>query len=259
MKKLIIFIIIYLIFKEIVKESYEEKKNLNNLFLVINDRIRVDLTKPRIHNLSKSRSKFLFNYLFNLKHLNLIKNNSSLNENTLGNYIEQVCFISDYNLSESIIFIINNFILNFLKSDRRVGLLTPIDEYYSLLINLYKLNFKNNFIKNIDYKGSLNTNSIIINLLIDKLFNISSSDKTIMNEIIDMLVDKKWIILETNQDYDDLDLFFETLNLTYKNYINNNFNLNYDYLLNFSISEIQNLYYNGDIFDFVLNLDLYCK
>ena len=260
MKKLIILMILYFIFKNKILETYDDKINLNNIFLVIKDKIRNDLTKPKVYYLSSIRSKFLFNYLFNLKHLNsIISNNSSLNEYTLLNYIQQICFITDFNLSESIIFMINDFILDFLKSDRRVGKLTPLDEYYLLLLNLYKLNFKNKFIKNIDYKGSLNTNYIIINLIIDKLFNISLSEKSLKNEIIDLIVEKKWIILETVQDYDDLDLLFETLNETYKNYINDNFNLNYDNFLYFTISEIQNLYYKGDIFDFSLNLDLFCK
>jgi len=258
--KIIIIIILYFIFKNINKENYEDEINIYDLFLVVNDRIRYDLTKPKIHYLSPIRSRFLFNYLFNLKYLNLImSSNLFLNEYTLGNHIKKVCFINDFNLSESIIFKVNEFILSFLQSDKRVGILTPIKEYYLLLVNLYKLKFKNNFIKNIDYKGSLNTNSIIIDLIIDKLFSITFSDKSLKDEVIKMLVEKKWIILETIQDYDDLDLLFETLNETYKNYINNNFNLKYDNLLNFSISEIQNLYYNGDIFDFVSNLDLFCK
>jgi hypothetical protein len=138
--------------------------------------------------------------------------------------------------------------------------MTSLNGYYLLLLNLHKLKFKESFIKNIDYKGSLNTNSIILDLIIDIIFdNDNFSDKSIKDEIINILVEKKWIILETVEDYDDLDLLLETLNETYKSYINVNFNLRYDYLLNFSISEIQNLYYGGDTFDFVLNLDLFCK
>jgi hypothetical protein len=256
--KIIILIILYFIFKNITKENYEDM-NFFHFFLVIEDKIRVDLTTPKIHYLSLERSKFLFNYIFNLKYLNLVLSNN-LTEYKLGNYLDEVCFIKDYNLSESIIFKLNSLILNYLGSNIRVDIMTSLNGYYLLLLNLHKLKFKESFIKNIDYKGSLNTNSIILDLIIDIIFdNDNFSDKSIKDEIINILVEKKWIILETVEDYDDLDLLLETLNETYKSYINVNFNLRYDYLLNFSISEIQNLYYGGDTFDFVLNLDLFCK
>ena len=240
------------------KENYEDM-NFFNFFLVIEDKIRVDLTTPKIHYLSLERSKFLLNYIFNLKHLNLVLSNN-LTEYTLGSYLNEVCFIKDYNLGESIIFKLNSLILNYLGSNRRVDIMTSLRGYYLLLLNLHKLKFKERFIKNIEYKGSLNTNSIISDLIIDILFDHDNfSNKSIKDEIINILVEKKWIILETVEDYDDLDLLFETLNETYKSYININFNLRYDYFLNFSISEIQNLYYSGDTFNFVLNLDLFCK
>ena len=128
------------------------------------------------------------------------------------------------------------------------------------IVNEIKINYNIKFVKLNKIDNILVNKRTYQPILIDILFdNDNFSDKSIKDEIINILVEKKWIILETVEDYDDLDLLFETLNETYKSFININFNLRYNYLLNFSISEIQNLYYSGDTFDFVLNLDLFCK
>jgi len=262
--KLILFIILIFIFKNLIFESFDDLSNLkfNNLYLVVEDKIRSDLTTPKIHYLSPFRSKTLYNFTFNLVYINnlLIKNPSVLNKLPLKSYLNEICFITDFNIHESIIYIVNNYIITFFKSDKRIGLSTSLEEYYTLLLNLNKENFKMSFLENLNYEIDFVKNSIILNLIINKLFEKNlNSTKNVKDEIIDMLLEKKWLRLESNKDYDDLDILFESLDETYINYINSHYDLKYDTILNLSIPKIQNLYYRGEILDFKLNLDLFCK
>tara|TARA_Y100000991_G_C21929120_1_gene330031 strand:- start:69 stop:866 length:798 start_codon:yes stop_codon:yes gene_type:complete len=262
--KLILFIIFIFIFRNLVFERFEDLSNLKfyNLYLVVEDKIRSDLTTPKIHYLSPLRSKTLYNFTFNLVYINdlLNINPTVLNKLTLKNYLNEICFISDFNIHESVINLMNNHIINFLKSDRRIGITTPLGEYYELLLNLNKNNFKISFLKNLNYEIDFVKNSIILSLIINKIFEINlNTTKNIKDEIIHMLLEKKWLRLESSKDYDDLDILFESLDETYINYINSHYDLKYDTILNLSIPKIQNLYYRGEILDFKLNLDLFCK
>lgn len=262
--KLILFIIFIFIFKNLLSENFEDLSSLKfyNLYLVIEDKIRSDLTKPKIHYLSPLRSKTLYNFTFNLVYINelLNLNPTVLTKLTFKNYLNEICFISDFNIHDSVINIINNHIINFLKSDRRIGITTPLGEYYELLLNLNKNNFKMSFLKNLNYEIDFVKNSIILNLIIDKIFEKDlGTTKNIKDEVIGMLLEKKWLRLESSKDYDDLDILFEALNETYINYINSHYDLRYDTILNLSVPKIQNLYYRGEILDFKLNLDLFCK
>jgi len=262
--KLILFIILFFIFKNIKFESFEESTNLKffNLYLVVEDKIRNDLTKPKLHNLSPIRSNFLYNYTFNLRFIKstISKNSLVLSKLNLKNYLNEVCFISDYNIHESVITIINNYIINFLNSDQRVGISTTLEEYFELLLLLSKEHFKNKFLKNLNYEIDFVKNSIILNLIIDKIFTLNlNTTKSIKDDIIFLLLENKWLRLESYKNYDDLDILFEALNETYINYINLHYDLSYDNILNLSIPKIQNLYYRGEVLDFKLNLDLFCK
>lgn len=262
--KLILFIIFIFIIRNLVSEKFDDLSNLKfyNLYLVIEDNIRSDLTMPKIHYLSPLRSKTLFNFTFNLVYINdlLKKNPVVLSKLPLKSYLNEICFISDFNIHESIINLMNNHIINFLNSDRRIGITTTLGEYYELLLNLTKNNFKVIFLQNLNYEIDFIKNSIISNLIINKLFEKNlNTTKNIKDEIIDMLLEKKWLRLESNKDYDDLDILFESLDETYINYINSHYDLKYDTVLNLSIPKIQNLYYRGEILDFKLNLDLFCK
>jgi hypothetical protein len=232
------------------------------MYLVIKDKIRADLTTPKVHYLSPLRSKVLYNFTFNLKYLNglISKNPSVLSKISLENLLNEICFVKDFNLHESIIFIMNEHLINFLQSNERIGKLTSLNDYYNLVLKLTKDQFKNKLLKNLNYEIDFVKNSITFNLIINKIFDTkSNSIKSIKDDIITLLLDKKWLRLESNKDYDDLDILFEALNETYINYINTYFDLKYDNILNLSISKIQNLYFSGDILDFKLNLDLFCK
>lgn len=264
-KKLLIIIIIFFILKNGLMENFNILNELkfNNLYLDLEDKVRVDLTTPKIHYLSPIRSKYLYNYTLNLNFINSIisKNPIVISKAKLIDYLNYICFITDYNIHDAIIEKINNFLIDFLHSDTRIGGNTTLGVYYNLLLNLVKKQFKNNFLKNLNYEIDLIKNTIILNLIIDNIFSYTNinSNKNIKDTIIDLLLEKKWLKIESKKDYDDLDILFEGLNETLINYINSHYDTKYDNVLNLSIYKINNLYYSGDIMNFEFNIDLFCK
>ena len=69
---------------------------------------------------------------------------------TLEDYLSKVCFIKDNNLEETIVEKINDFIIDFLGSDTRIGKLTLVKDYLDLYKKFMILKFKENFYKNLN-------------------------------------------------------------------------------------------------------------
>jgi hypothetical protein len=77
----------------------------------------------------------------------------------------------------------------------------------------------------------------------------------IKDAIINILLDNNLISYDTNKDYDDFDILFESIDQSIINRIKNNFNFMNDTILNLSLANINNLYYSGKIDDFSFNMD----
>ena len=58
-----------------------------------------------------------------------------------------------------------------------------------------------------------------------------------------------------NKDYDDFDILFESIDQSINNRITTNFNSIYTTVLNFSLFNINNLYYRGKTNSFNFNMD----
>ena len=127
-KIIIIFILLFFIFKSIRTEKFTSNEfTFYNIYLSLEDKIREDLTIPKYHNFSPDRSKYLFNYTMNYNFLKLQNQNQKIED-----YLSKVCFIKDNNLEETIIEKINDFLIDFLGSDTRIGRLTLLKDYLSL-------------------------------------------------------------------------------------------------------------------------------
>ena len=237
-KIIIIFIILLFIFKNIQTEKFTSNNfTFNNIYLSLEDKIREDLTIPKYHNLSPDRSKYLFNYTMNYNFLKLQNQNQ-----TLEDYLSKVCFIKDNNLEETIVEKINDFIIDFLGSDTRIGKLTLVKDYLDLYKKFMILKFKENFYKNLNKNTEITSNELIIEIIIDVLFSENASTTNIKDTIINKLLELKAIRLESIQDYDNLDILFEGIDQTYIEYINKYFNSMYDSILSLSVKKIQNLF-----------------
>ena len=270
--KLLYFIILLIflgIYKKQIKiETYSSNYNINKSYINIKENIRPDLTSNYIHTISPMRSIFIYNYLFNLNQYSLIY---ILPESTLEDYIDNICFISNYrnswnnnfsyNLTDGIIKITNNILSNYFDCDKTVNKTMKLKDYVNLLKKYMKLQLKKNIIKYVNYKLYILSNNYLFDRIIDIIIE-NQDDELSLNNITDFIIndidEKKLFKLQTKKDYDDIDILFEGIDQTLVNHINNKFRKNYSTILNLSLYKIKNLYYSGEInkYDFS---DKYCK
>ena len=222
---------------------------------MLEDKIRLDLTIPYIHNLSEYRSTYIYNYLFNYSRNNIIE---QYNEITLEEYLNKICFINDSDLVEPVIDKVNIFLIDNYNCDTIFDKLTFVSNFVDISKKFHKLKFKEDVLRYLNQDIPQLDNYIIFQKITSSIIDIQDDKYYNMNikeAIINILLDNNLLTFETNKDYDDFDLLFESIDQCIINRATNNFNSMYTTVLNFSLSKINNLYYSGNIIDFNFNMD----
>ena len=251
---ILFLLFLFVIFKYI--ETYDDDSvKFNNIFILLEDKIRLDLTKPYIHTLSEYRSRYIYNYLFNYS-----KNNNidKFSEFTLEEYLENICFVKDNNLVEPIIDKINSFLLEYYNCDTLIDKLSYVSNFKEISKRFHKFKFKNDILNFLNHTIPQTENYIIFDKIIDIMLEEQLETYYSMNikdAIINILLDNNLISYDTNKDYDDFDILFESIDQSIINRIKNNFNFMNNTILNLSLANINNLYYSGKIDDFSFNMD----
>jgi len=243
-----------------IKENYINIMEFNNIFLNLKNKIRTDLTIPYISNLSLIRSKFLFNYLFNYS--NNIHYKNYMNK-TLNEYLNSICFVSDYELNDAIMEKINDLLINYYKSNTEIDKSILVKDYINLVKKNMKLQFMNELLKNINYSLNFLNNQLIVDSILNILFDIQNIDILQQNIKDAIIYNFDGLRFEFNNKdntniSDNLDILFEGIDQTIIKYINNNFNCNYSSILNLSLYDVKNLIYSGEILNFNFNM-YFCK
>jgi len=270
--KLLISIIILIFLgihrKQFKIETYSSNYNINKSYTIIKEDIRPHFTSGYIHNISPMRSKFIYNYLFNL---NVYSPIYILPNSTLENYIDNICFISNYknnwnnnfsyNLTDGIIKITNNILSSYFDCNEIVDKTMKLKDYIKLLKKYRKLQLKNNILKYVNYELDFLSNNYFFDRILDIIIEDQDNELS-LNNITDFIIndidDKKLFKLQTKKDYDDIDILFEGIDQTLVNHINNKFRKDYSTILDLSLYKTKNLYYSGEINDYDFS-DKYCK
>ena len=236
-------------------ENYDSQFKFNEIFLILEDKLRLDLTIPFIHNLSNYRSTYLYNYLFNYSKNSIIEQFKQI---TLEEYLNKICFVNNSNLVEPILDKINTFLIDYYNCDTIIDKFTYVSNFIDISKKFHKLKFKEDVIKYLNQDIPQLNNYIIFQKIISSIIDIQDDKYYSMNikdAILNLLLDNNLLTFETNKNYDDFDLLFESIDQLIVDRITSNFNSMYTTVLNFSLNNINNLYYNGNINDFNFNMD----
>ena len=250
---LFIFLIV-IIFYLNKDEKFSEDIKFNDMFKNLEFVIREDLTKPYIYNLSDLRSEYLYNYLFNCSKNSNLAENMDLN---LNDYLIKICFVEDNNLVDPIISNANDLLLNYYNCDTLVGKYSYISTFVSLYKNFLKLKFKDDILKYINYKPKFLDNYIIFDSIVDIIIDVQDEFNTenIKDATLKLLNKKNILSYLTENDYDDYDILFESIDQAIIYKLNVHFNLMYDTILTFTLDEVNNLFYSGRKNNFSYNMD----
>ena len=239
-------------------EKYDNQFKFNQIFLILEDKLRLDLTIPYIHNLSEFRSTYLYNYLFNYSKNNFIE---QFKEITLEEYLNKICFVDDSNLVEPILDKVNTFLIDYYNCDTLVDKLTYVSNFIDISKKFHKLKFKDDIEKYLNHEIPQLNNYIIFQKIISSIIDIQDDKYYSMNikdAVINILLDSNLLSYETNYDYDNFDILYESIDQLIVDRITNKFNSMYTTVLNFSLNKVNNLYYSGNINNFNFNMD-FCE
>lgn len=215
LKIVLLLLVLYILV--ISKEGYD---NMNDLliFIELKDSIKKDNIKYKSINLTKERSKYLYNYMFNVNRI-VIENIN------VGDYLNKVEFVKNNNLSNLVIKKINTYY------NLEINNSMNINNY----VEIIKLNKFNElwyyFDKNLVNKIILN---IILNEKIDDKF-----DKYLINKLLELNL-VKYDIVEINK-------LLEEVNNKLINYVKDKFNKEYSNIVILDLNKIRNLVYIGEI------------
>lgn len=259
-KKVILVFCIIFIFILLcnIYESYENTLNFNRIYMNLTDEIRSDCTVPISNNLSNYRSKYLYNYLFNYSRINNI---SKFTDLTIKDYLNKICFVEDFSLTESILTNTNTFLKEYYDYNEIINNNMLISDFIKIIKNLMKLKFKEDIKLNLNYDIKCLNNYIIFDSVIHCIIDIIDENyylQNIKDAILNFLYDNNVLTYITRTDYDDFDILFEAIDKSILDRINNNLNCKYSTILNLSLNEVNNLFYSGLLNVFNYNMD-FCK
>ena len=171
--------------------------------------------------------------------------------------------MSDYELNDAIMEKINDLLINYYKSNTEIDKSILVKDYINLVKKNMKLQFMNELLKNINYSLNFLNNQLIVDSILNILFDIQNIDILQQNIKDAIIYNFDGLRFEFNNKdntniSDNLDILFEGIDQTIIKYINNNFNCNYSSILNLSLYDVKNLIYSGEILNFNFNM-YFCK
>lgn len=206
----------------------------------------------KYYKLPLSRSKFLYNYLFNFTKGSFILKNKLIN---LDIYLNNIEFVQDNNLVIPIIKKTNLILKDYFDLNIILDETTEIGKF----IYIFKKNIKNKMlnciINSINIKNSYIILSNMINLIIDNEDGLFY-DLNLKNALIKYIDLKNIINQWTNKLYDKFENIFLKLDNYMVKLINNKFNSNITTILNLTLEETTNLYYTGESKTYIFNTKL---
>jgi hypothetical protein len=214
-------IILLLLFLYILVNKIESYDNQNDLFIFtnLNEEIKRDNIKKKRIRLTKERSKYIYNHLFNI-------NNITNDNNTLKEYLNKIKFVKDNELE--------NLIIN------------KINIYYNLNLDLgMKMDIYFKIIKNKKY-DELNYYFKNENLIDKVILNLILNDNN--NDQFDVYLINKLLTLNLiKYDIDEINRLLYDINYKLVNFINFKFNKEFSNVIILNLNKLRNLVLIGEI------------
>lgn len=215
LKIVLLLLVLYILVMS--KEGYE---NMNDLliFVELSENIKKDNIKSKSIKLTTDRSKYLYNYMFNL--------NKIIEEDiSVGEYLNRVKFVKDNNLVNLIIKKINSYYN--LEIDNNMSMNNYIEKIKLKKFDELWYYFDKNLV-----------NKVILNIIL-KETNNDNFDKFLINKLLELNLIK--------YDLTKINKLLEEVNDKLINYVKNKFNKEYSNIVILDLNKIRNLVYIGEI------------
>lgn len=258
MKELILVLILILIIYKNNENFLIEEKFYNQYFQKFKLAVLDNNFTGQEIEFSDYKSGSILNYLINL---NLNSPIHNYDNDSLRNYLINICYVNDNELVNSIINNLNYFLKKEFDNNIDIKGDIKISNYKILLLNLMRSKFVNYIRKNIVEINKFGSSI----LLLDEIFYLLTTNKEFYLENkrvkfkdvnISYLTEKGLVNLLTIKDYDDMDIMLNGIDIFLINHLKKNFNKEHLSILDFNFNEVRNLYFTGNKIDYDFTLVL---